>query len=173
MDTTMILKGVRLSYPSLYEKAKFNNVEGKYQASFLLDPDDDAEQLEAVKKIIVGLQKNNRVKVQESNICLRETDDGQFSIKASSAFKPIVINSDKTVLETDTGRLYAGCYVNAKINFWLQNNSYGKRINSNLLVVQFATDGEPFSAGHPNRSMIDDFEYVGDDVAEMEGLDDL
>jgi hypothetical protein len=43
--------------------------------------------------------------------------------------------------------IYSGCYVNVQIAFWAQNNNYGKRINCELLAVQFAEDGESFGGG--------------------------
>jgi hypothetical protein len=44
---------------------------------------------------------------------------------------------------------------------WTQNNSYGKRVNANLLGVQFYKDGEPFAAGEIAGD--DDFEDFGSD----------
>jgi predicted 2-oxoglutarate/Fe(II)-dependent dioxygenase YbiX len=43
--------------------------------------------------------------------------------------------------------MYAGCYVNAAISIWIQNNQFGKRVNSNLLALQFVKDGESFGGG--------------------------
>lgn len=43
--------------------------------------------------------------------------------------------------------IYSGCYVNAQCSFWFQDNQFGRRINSELLVVQFHSDGPSFAAG--------------------------
>ena len=43
--------------------------------------------------------------------------------------------------------LYSGCYVNIQINIWAQNNVHGKRVNCELLAVQFAGDGDSFGGG--------------------------
>lgn len=40
--------------------------------------------------------------------------------------------------------IYSGCYVNAQIGFWLQDNKFGRRVNAELLAVQFAEDGDAF-----------------------------
>ena len=72
-------------------------------------------------------------------------------------------NKDKTPLTEDDNVIYGGCYVNAIIELWAQDNNYGKRINANLLGVQFHKDGEPFGGGGVSVKA-DDFDDVsGDD----------
>jgi hypothetical protein len=65
-------------------------------------------------------------------------------------------------LTEDDNVVYAGCYVNAIITLWVQNNSYGKRVNAQLDGVQFAKDGEPFGAGGIDA---DEFDLLDDDMA--------
>lgn len=44
------------------------------------------------------------------------------------------------------GRIYAGCYVNAKINVYAWDHpKFGKRIMAELLAVQYSRDGDAFS----------------------------
>lgn len=43
--------------------------------------------------------------------------------------------------------IYSGSYVNVQISIWLQNNQYGRRVNAEVLVVQFAADGDNFGGG--------------------------
>lgn len=44
--------------------------------------------------------------------------------------------------------IYSGCYVNIQLNVWVQNNKdHGRRINAEVLAVQFAADGESFGGG--------------------------
>ncbi|MDC5277565.1 DUF2815 family protein, partial [Acinetobacter baumannii] len=62
----------------------------------------------------------------------------------------------KTPLVQADGRPYAGCYVNAAIELWCQDNNYGKRINASLRGVQFLKDGEAFAGG--GVASEDDFE---------------
>jgi len=87
--------------------------------------------------------------------------DNTMSFKASSQKRPMVIDRDKSALTEDDNRLYAGCYVNASVELWAQNNEYGKRINANLLAVQFFKDGKPFSDGV--SASLDDFDAFDDD----------
>jgi len=106
----------------------------------------------AIKHLIKDGLKG--AKLPADKICLRDGDDveyagyaGHMSIKASSSKRPMVLDRDRSPLAEDDNRLYAGCHVNAIIELWAQNNQWGKRINANLLGVQFFKDGEPFSDG--------------------------
>lgn len=40
--------------------------------------------------------------------------------------------------------LYGGCYVNAAIRPWIQDNEHGRGVRCELVAVQFAKDGEAF-----------------------------
>lgn len=53
---------------------------------------------------------------------------------------------------------YAGCYVNATIEVWCQDNEHGKRVNAKLKAVQFYKDGDAFGAAptNPNEDFTDD-----------------
>lgn len=46
------------------------------------------------------------------------------------------------------GVIYAGCYVNGKINvFAWDHPKYGKRVRAEILAVQFVRDGDAFTSG--------------------------
>lgn len=167
---TIKLKNVRLSFPSLFKRASFDGQEGKYEATFLLNKETHAETIKEIQdaikeKITVDLKG---AKLGADKICLKDGDNieydgyaGHFSIKGSNSKRPMVIDRDKTPLTEDDNKIYAGCYVNAIIELWSQNNNYGKRINANLLGVQFFADGEPFGDGV--KASADDFDAFGDD----------
>ena len=57
--------------------------------------------------------------------------------------------------------------VNATVNVWAQDNKYGKRVNAQLLGVQFYADGDSFGGGAVGS--VDDF----DDLAEGAEADSL
>ena len=63
----------------------------------------------------------------------------------------------------DRGRrqAYAGCYVNAVVEFWAQDDDNGKRINCALGPVQFFKDGPAF-AGGKKISANEAFDDLGD-----------
>lgn len=165
------LQNVRLSFPSLFRKAVFNGEETKFEATFLLDKEAHADTIKEIKAAISEKLKTDLkgAKLASDKICLKDGDeidyegyDGCMSIKASNNKRPLVIDNDKTPLSEDDNRVYAGCYVNAVIELWAQNNNYGKRINANLLGVQFYKDGEPFGDGGVSAS-VDDFDAFEDD----------
>lgn len=47
-------------------------------------------------------------------------------------------------------KLYGGCYVNAAVRLWPQDNQFGRAVRCELIAVQFAKDGEPFGEAPPN-----------------------
>lgn len=49
-------------------------------------------------------------------------------------------------------KLYGGCYVNAAVKPWLQENKHGRGIRCDLVAVQFFADGQPFGEGAVDAS---------------------
>lgn len=69
-------------------------------------------------------------------------------------------------LNAESGRPYNGCYVIGIVDFWPQDNGYAKRINAELVGIQFVKDGPPII--HGAAATDDDFENLSD---ETEGED--
>jgi hypothetical protein len=166
----IILKNVRLSFPSLFRKAVFDGNETKFEATFLIDKATGGDKIKEINAAIAAMIKEDLkgAKLPPDKICLKDGDNidyagytGTYSIKASSTKRPLVLDRDRSPLTDDDNKLYAGCYVNASLELWAQNNNYGKRINCNLLGVQFFKDGEPFADGV--KGSVDDFEAFADD----------
>ena len=162
------LQNVRLSFPSLFKKAMYNGDETKFEATFLIPKDSPI--VAEIKKAVADKIKTDLkgAKLGADRICFKDGDEidydgyaGCMSIKAGNSKRPLVIDNDKTPLSEDDNRVYAGCYVNAVIELWAQDNGFGKRINANLLGVQFFKDGEPFGDGV--SASVDDFDAFGDD----------
>lgn len=165
-----MLKNVRLSFPSLFQRSVFNGDEGKFEATFLLDKKEHAELISKIEaEIKNGIKENLKgAKVHSDKLCLKDGDDqiydgyaGTMSFKAGANKRPLIIDRDKSQLTEDDGKPYAGCYVNAQVSLWYQNNNYGKRVNANLLAVQFFKDGESFGNGETGSA--DDFDDFDDD----------
>jgi len=168
------LNNTRMSFPQLFE-AKTVNGEGKpaFSATFLLDPKDP--QIKAINDAIDAVAKEKWGAKAEANLkaaraadktCLHSGDlkaaydgfEGMMYVSARNALRPLVIDVNKAPLTEQDGRPYAGCYVNASIELWAQDNNYGKRVNATLMGVQFYRDGESF---------------VGGGVADADDFDDL
>lgn len=80
---------------------------------------------------------------------------GHAYITAGRDTPPQLIGADGTPIDAGntmayqaTARtLYGGCYVNAAIKPWLQDNQYGRGVRCDFVAIQFAGNGEPFGAG--------------------------
>lgn len=170
------LSNVRLAFPVLFE-AKTVNGEGKpaFSASFLLDPADPQvktlnDAIEQVAKEKWGAKADAILKQMraQDKVCLHDGDlksnydgfPGYLYVSSRGATRPLVIDKDKTPLSEQDGRPYAGCYVNASVELWSQDNNYGKRVNASLRGVQFFRDGDAFAGG--GAASEDEF----DDIAE-------
>lgn len=64
--------------------------------------------------------------------------------------------------------IYSGCYVNAKVDIWAQDNSFGRGIRCSVLGVMFAKDGESFGGGAPPASEEDFASMAADPMADAE-----
>lgn len=164
------LNNVRLSFPSLFRKATFEGVETKFEGTFMLNKDEHADKIEEIKKIIAAGIKDNLkgAKVASDKVALKDGDESgrdeyenHFTLKAANGKRPKVIDRDKTPLTEEDNRPYSGCYVNAVVEPWYQSNAYGKRVNFNLLGVQFLKDGDSFESG--STADDDDFDDFGSD----------
>ena len=172
IDKKIHLINVRLSFPSLFKKSCFNGEEGKFQATFLLNKETQKKQIDMLKDLIGSAIIDSKLKITSDKICLKDGDTidyagyaGHMAFKATSNGRPTLIGRDKSALAEEDCIIYAGCYVNAVVGLWIQNNSYGRRINANLHGVQFVKDGESF--GVINQDVTDDFDELPE-----EGSDD-
>jgi hypothetical protein len=81
--------------------------------------------------------------------------DGNVFISARSSRQPQIIRADGTVVDPSNtmelravaSKVYGGCYVNAVIKPWLQQNAQGIGVRCDLIAVQFAKDGKSFGVG--------------------------
>ena len=178
----IMLNDVRLSFaPGLFEpsvpKGSQPGTKPKYNCGIILSP--DHPQLEAVRtKMKAVAQEKWGAKWEATYTALEKQDKlalhdgdlkpnydgypGNFFLNPNSeeSAPPTVIDRDRTKLTARSGRPYAGCYVNASIEIWAQDNTFGKRINAQLRGVQFLRDGDAFSSARP--ADVDEFGDVSD-----------
>lgn len=101
--------------------------------------------------------------VAGGKVCMRDGNSkpdiagypGNLFVSARTTTAPLVIDQNRQPLTQASGKPYSGCYVNAKLIIWAQQNQHGKRINAQLGGVQFVRDGEPLSGGGPTS--VDEF----------------
>jgi hypothetical protein len=175
-DGFIILKDVRISFPHLFRRPVINGTEGKCGAALMLDDKRHAGAIAALKGQIDELVKT-RFKgrpLPAEKLCLRagkdkgrpEYDGDMHVLSANNRDKPIVLGSNGTSIITEErdSSIYAGCYVNAKVRLWAQDNQYGKRINCELVAVQFARDGEPLDGSYVSpEDAVAGFDATSDD----------
>lgn len=168
MSEFIMLKNVRVSFPHLFEAPVINGEEGKCGATLLLHEEDHADEISRIQSEIDDICKAKwkGKKLPAEKLCLRLGEDkrdeyvGYYALSANSKQAIVVLDANRNlVTDPKKNQIYAGCYVNAKISLWAQDNSFGKRVNCNLVAIQFAADGEPL-----------DGTYVSPDTA-MEGFD--
>jgi len=164
------LQNVRLSFPSLFKKAEFEGKETKFEATLLIDKTSQADQVAMLEKAVedFAIQTFGEGKVPKAlkRTCLIDGDtkdyDGysnQLAFKGGNAKRITLIDRDKTAIVEDDEKLYAGCYVNAIVDFWYSNHPKGgKQILGNLYGVQFVRDGDSFEGGEV--ASVDDFDDV-------------
>jgi hypothetical protein len=82
-----------------------------------------------------------------------------LAISAKSTIRPLVIDRDRSPLAEEDGKPYAGCYVNASVEFFAYENS-GNGISAQLAGVQFVRDGDAFGGGRAADP--DEFDDLGE-----------
>lgn len=178
------LKDVRLAFPSVFEATTVGGEGNPRYSAMLVLPPDHPQFSEIKAKMLAVAKEKWKDKGAATYTSLEKTDKlalhdgdtkaqydglaGNFFVSAAAqeSARPTVVNADRTPLTAKDGVLYPGCYVNVLLEFWPQDNKYGKRINAQLRGVQFLRDGDSFSAGRPADG--NEFDAVeGADAAEF------
>lgn len=170
------LENVRLSFAHIFraQKPKKKNEDGteaapKFNCSFLIPKDTkqgkaNVERMkEAMRAARDAKWGKNPPKLKPEKMCLRDGDqedwdgyEGHMYVSASNTRRPVVLDRNKTPLTEEDGKPYSGCYVNAVVRIWCQDNAHGKRINASLEGVQFVKDGDAFGAAPLDEDAFDD-----------------
>lgn len=173
------LKDVRLTFPAIFDPKQVNGQgDPKFSASFLFARN-HPQVLEINKAVIAAAAAKWGEKAQAMLTQLKAADKlpvhdgdaksaydgyaGNYFVNASNKVRPLVIDGNRAPLSAADGKPYSGCYVNAIVEFWAQDNQYGKRVNASLLGVQFLRDGERLAGGAVAAA--DDFEAIPETAA--------
>jgi hypothetical protein len=168
----------RLSFPDIWRPKAIKSGKGepgepKYSCHFLLDKKEHADQIKSLKQAIFAVAKEKwgektkeMITKGKVTVCLHEGSDKDYDgyseenmfLSASSGKRPTIVDRDKTALAEDDRRPYGGCYVNGIVRLWVQDNNFGKRVNAELLGIQFVKDGEPFGAAPLADDAFDDLD---------------
>ena len=168
------LTNVRLSFADIFTPvSKFDGPE-KFSACFIIDPnsDDGKANLASFKKVVRQLEseKFGGEELPTDKLPIQNGDDkdyggwaGNVIISAANKKRPVIVGRKRQpVAEGDIDSPYSGCVVNVLLDVWAMDNKYGKRIIASLEAVQFAADGEPFTASSVNVDS--DFDDIDGEV---------
>ena len=189
------LSNVRIAFAKLYTPESVGaDPKKSYGAVFVIPPKDpivatlDAALVQVAKEKWADKSASTlKMLIEAGRVCFLHRPksnssgevyggfEGMFHLNSSRAEdkgRPLVIDQNKSPLTAQDGKPYSGCYVNATIELWAQDNSWGKRINATLQAVQFVRDGDAFSGGSVPSA--DDFDDIADGATAGDvGADDL
>lgn len=177
----IMLRDVRLAFPNIFEPKANDSGVLTYSAALILPPDhpqiaeiqakmDEAgkakwlDKWPATKKL---LEKQDRLALHDGDLKAKYDGYGGnlfINANAKDTQRPTVISQNRSPLTARDGVIYAGCYVNASLDFWAQKDhpKGGSRINAQLRGIQFLRDGDSFSAGRPaDANEFDEIEGSG------------
>lgn len=154
-DGCIRIDNVIASYPHLDKAwAKNESDRKKFSITGLAPKEthDEAKSLlvEEINKLLVsskiGKLAGEHKFVRNGDDSGKDENEGRWVIKASEnpERRPSVRTTRGTLMEIDeiADKVYPGCIVNILLRPWAQNNQHGKKINANLIGVQFVRDGE-------------------------------
>lgn len=174
MGTPLILKDVRLSFPTLGKPEQYQNQGAFRWSAVLLVPAESIykKQVDRALEDVAVAKWGAKAKTHLANILMDpkgccwidgarkayEGYEGMFALSAhrrETEGRPEVRDNDLTPIygpdgnfyPGKAGRIYGGCYVDAQVEFWAQENAQGKGLRATLLVLQRRRAGDSFGGG--------------------------
>jgi hypothetical protein len=158
----MILKKVRLSFPSLWEKTAYGDEEKKFEATFIFKAGDANHRLVLNELDLLKDENddlNGKLDIEAQCKFLKDGEDkeydgygeGTFSVYAKNSREFPIVDADPTKVIKEVSednspcKIYAGCYVNARIGLYVWKYKKKVGVGASLNGVQFAGHGEPFA----------------------------
>lgn len=188
--TKCLIGEARMNFARVFEPESFNGGEPKYSVILSISKDNNGliNKIQAAIDECVEKAKTSKYggKLPKGfkTIELKDGDedyDGegfpdQYTIKASSAYKPEVVKKAKVMGKTqlvpitDEDEFYSGCYGYASVSFYCYDNGVSKGITCGLNSLLKSRDGERFGGGRGNVEA--DFAGVLDDIEDTFEDDD-
>lgn len=158
-----LLRKVRTSYFYGFKPYKGDDGKESYCTHLILGRDHvDFGPLQALIKSVAvaewgdGADAVLKQLVAQDRLCIHNGDvnkpgedayKGKVYVSTNSKKRFTIIDRDRSPLTEADGKPVSGDMVNAKINLWAQNNQFGKRINAQIMGVQFVQEMEHLSGG--------------------------
>ena len=146
MSIRIQLTNVQLNWPQLLEpktSKNFPNNPPTYSAVIILDPKKHAVQIDGVQKAM-ELEAQAAFKGKDFSYppTWKIGDNGCYNLRVSAPKDRAPQVVDEAVQRVyDEDKFYSGCYVNVVIDIYT-TGTYGNKISSGLLMMQFVADGE-------------------------------
>ena len=98
---------------------------------------------------------NGAEKISKTTLLPYDGYDGNAYVSAISNRQPQMIQPNGQPVDATNSMaymavarsIYGGCYVNAAIRIWIQDNTHGRAVRCDLVAIQFSKDGDAFGAG--------------------------
>jgi len=194
MGKVVVLKNVRIALfkdPALWQAKQY---EGKgafrYSAKFIMAPDSEARKVcdQAIKEVAAAEWKSKtetmteEFKLNRQKWCFEDGNrrpeyagyPGNWVLtanRAENAGPPMVVNRNpkQAVLE-NSGIIFSGCIVNAKVEFYAQSGvNAGMRCT--LITVQYVENAEAFGGAAPaSADDLDDLSFEDDDEGDIDSI---
>lgn len=173
-NTKLVFGPCRLSFPSLFEKKKFDGDtgEGKYMTTVLI-PKTATETVEAIKKAFEAAKQEGIVAKWGGKIPKKltlplvdgdESDDeylqGHYTIKAKSNMRPAITDKDGNQI-VDEEEIYGGVWALVSVSFFPYNSAGNTGVAVALSAIRKFKDDEPF--GQNSAHDFDDIELDDED----------
>lgn len=186
-DGTIRIDNVRASYPHLAQAWAKNEKDRKKFSITALAPKETHEEakkllVEEINKLLtsskIGKLASEHKFVRDGNDSGKDENEDHWIIKASEneGRRPAVRDQKARLVEIDDIEelIFPGCWVNVMLRPWAQNNEHGKKINANLIAVQYVKKGERFGeAPIDDEDAWDELEGDDDDLDFADDDDDL
>lgn len=156
-DGCIRVDNVRASYPHLAKPwAKNEGDRAKFSITGLAPKEthEEAKKLlvDEINKLLVsskiGKLAGEHKFVRNGDDSGKDENEGMWVIKASEnpERRPSVRDQRSNLVDQDEvdELIFPGCFVNILLRPWAQNNAHGKKINANLIGVQYVKKGERF-----------------------------
>jgi len=163
----MTIKGVRLAFPAIFVPQAVGDGEPAYGAKLIIPPnhpqvaairaaiDEAAKEKwnDKAPSVLKLLQSDKKVAWVESPYLDKNGEpydgfEGMYHLSTRSAkVKPSAYAAKNVELKTEDGTIYAGCVVDAAVEFYAQDNKWGRRVNCGLRGVRFIAHGDSFGGG--------------------------
>jgi len=182
----IIIKNVRLSYPTLFTAKEFKAGDGKprWSAAFIIEPGSDNDKhiraaIEAEAKAVWGVKsaamlksvtgQSNKYCYTDGNTKANEEYKDMMVLathRSAKLTRPMIIDRDKSPLTSEDKKPYGGCYVNAKVEIYCQTGE-NAGVRASFSVIQFFKDGDAFSASAPSADEFEAFEAEDMDADDL------